>query len=146
MNRRDLIQRVLVGGAILVLAPSVLQSCTKDPSADPLNKPGGGVTPGTNINLDLTLAENSSLNTTGSYKIVSGVIIVNTGGGNFAALSSVCTHQGCTVGYDSPSGNIKCPCHGSVFTTTGSVVNGPAASPLQTYPVTLTGNTLTISL
>ena len=78
--------------------------------------------------------------------ILQNLIIINTGGGKFSALSSICTHQGCTVGYDSPSGNIKCPCHGSVFSTSGSVVNGPAQSALQSYPVSLTGNILTISL
>ena len=141
MNRRDLIQRVLLGGTVLVLVPSVLENCTKDPATDP-----NVVIKDKNINLDLTLSENSSLNTTGASMILQNIIIINTGGGKFSALSSICTHQGCTVGYDSPSGNIKCPCHGSVFSTSGSVVNGPAQSALQSYPVSLTGNILTISL
>jgi cytochrome b6-f complex iron-sulfur subunit len=145
MNRRDLIQRVLLGGTVLLLSPSVLQSCTKDTLPDPANNPGKGNTPGTRIDLDLSLAANSDLNSTGGSKIVQGVIVVNTGGGNFAALSSVCTHQGCTVGYNTGSGNIQCPCHGSVFTTTGSVVTGPASTALQSYPVSKTGNILTIT-
>ncbi len=52
----------------------------------------------------------------------------------FFALSMVCTHLGCTIkktesGYD-------CPCHGSRFDLQGSVVNGPAASPLAAVAVT----------
>jgi cytochrome b6-f complex iron-sulfur subunit len=143
MNRRELIQRVLVGSTVLIVVPSVLQSCSKDPSTDPGSAPppysGGPIT------LDLTLAANSSLNTTGNYKVVDGVIIINTGAG-FVALSSVCTHQGGIVGYDSASGNLVCPRHGSQFNTSGGVVNGPAALPLKKYTVTLDANILTVTV
>jgi hypothetical protein len=57
MNRRDLIQRVVLGGAVLVLAPSVLSSCTKDSTTDP----GGGEPKPSKIDLDLTKPENSAL-------------------------------------------------------------------------------------
>lgn len=143
MNRRDLVQRVLLGGTVLLVVPSVLESCTKTPT-DPTD-PGGNI-PGTKINLDLTLPENSSLNTTGGSKIVQNVLIANIGGGAYIALSSICTHQGCTVGYNSGANNIQCPCHGSVYATTGSVITGPAPLPLQSYPVNKAGNILTISL
>jgi cytochrome b6-f complex iron-sulfur subunit len=99
MNRRDLVQKIVLGGAVLILVPSVLESCTKIPTTNPGNNTGGN-TPGTKINLDLSLADNSPLNTTGGSKIVQGIIVVNTGSSNFVALSSICTHQGCTVGYD----------------------------------------------
>lgn len=140
MNRRDLIQRVLVGSTVLLVVPSVLQSCSKDPALDP----GTGPAPGSPLTVDLSSADNAVLNTAGNSKIIQNVIIINTGTG-FSALSSVCTHQGCAVGYDSPSGNIKCPCHGSQFTTSGSVINGPAASPLKAYTVARENNILTIT-
>ena len=60
MNRRDLIQRVVVGGAVLVLAPSVLKSCTKDSTTNP-----GGNTKPTKIDLDLSLPANAALNAAG---------------------------------------------------------------------------------
>ena len=141
MNRRDLIQRVLIGGTVLVMVPSVLESCTKTPDSSP-----NGVINGNKINLDLTLSENSALNSAGGSMIVQNLIVINTGGGNYSALSNICTHQGCTVGYDTSSGNIKCPCHGSVFTTSGSVINGPAPSALTSYAISKTGNILTITL
>ena len=98
MNRRELIQRVLAGSAVLVLVPSVLQSCTKT-SLSPFTFPPGNGTPGpgSNITLDLSLADNSSLNTVGNAKIVQNILIINTSSG-FVALSSICTHQACTVG------------------------------------------------
>jgi len=141
MNRRELIQRVLVGSTVLIVVPSVLQSCSKDPSTDPGNNPppaGSGP-----ITIDLTLPVNSALNTVGNSKVVNGILVINTAAG-FIALSSICTHQGATVGYDSTSGNIVCPRHGSQFNTAGGVVNGPAASPLKKYTITLENNILTI--
>ena len=141
MNRRDLIQQVLVGGTVLVVVPSVLQSCTKTPVASP-----GSVINGNKINLDLTLSDNLVLNNAGGSMIVQGIIIINLGGGNYSALSKTCTHAGCTVGYDSVSGNIKCPCHGSVYSTSGSVITGPAPSPLTSYTISRTGDILTVTL
>lgn len=141
MNRRDLIQRVLVGGAVLVVAPSVLESCTKGSSGDM----GGVVTP-TRIDLELSSPLNSALGSAGGWMVVQNTIIINTGNGTYAALSSVCTHQGCTVEYNSSADRIQCPCHGSQFTTAGSVVQGPAARPLQTFPASVSGNILTIML
>ena len=141
MNRRDLIQRVVVGGAVLVLAPSVLNSCTKDSSTNP----GGDPNP-TKIDLDLSLPTNSALNNVGGSLAIQNIIVINTGNGNYSALSSICTHQGCTVAYNSGAGNIQCPCHGSVYSTSGSVINGPAPRALKSYPLTLTGNILTINL
>jgi cytochrome b6-f complex iron-sulfur subunit len=142
MNRREVIQKFLLGGTVLVMVPSVLESCTKSSTTNP------GTTPGPNsssIDLDLTLAANSSLNAKGSSKIVQNILIINTGT-SFVALSSICTHQGCTVGYNPASDNIYCPCHGSVFSTTGKVLIGPASSPLRSYPVSQTGNVLTVAL
>jgi cytochrome b6-f complex iron-sulfur subunit len=141
MNRKEVIQRVLVGGAVLVLAPTVLSSCTKDSSTNPAGNPNP-----TTIDLDLSLPANAALNNTGGSITVQGIIVINTGNGNYSALSSTCTHQGCTVAYIAGAGNIQCPCHGSVYSTTGSVINGPAPRALASYPVNLTGTILTINL
>lgn len=141
MERRELIQRILTGGAALVFVPSILNSCTKDSATDPGDDPQPA-----KINLDLSLPANSSLNNTGGSIITQDVLVINKGDGNYVALSSVCTHQGCTVAYNSGVDQIQCPCHGSVYTTSGSVVTGPAPRALKSYPVSLTGNILSISL
>jgi len=144
MNRRDLIRKVVSGGTVLIMVPTVLQSCSKDDEPTP----GGGTPPpaGSKITIDLSAAENAALNTAGGSKIVQTVLVANTGNSAFIALTSICTHDGCTVGYDSVSNNIKCPCHGSSFTTSGSVITGPASSSLKAYPVSKSGDILTISL
>jgi Rieske Fe-S protein len=64
--------------------------------------------------------------------------------GDFKAFTSVCTHQGCTVAEVVQT--INCNCHGSKFSITdGSVVNGPATTPLAAKQVTANGNSLTVS-
>ncbi|MCM1982607.1 QcrA and Rieske domain-containing protein [Lyngbya confervoides] len=45
----------------------------------------------------------------------------------------MCTHQGCSVAWESPSNQFACPCHGSIFRTDGTVKNGPAEEPLGTF-------------
>jgi cytochrome b6-f complex iron-sulfur subunit len=143
MNRREVIQKFLLGGTVLVVVPSVLTSCTKASMAiDPGSNPGPS---GSTIDLDLSLAEYSALNNAGSSKIVSSIIVINTGT-KIVALSSICTHQGCTVGYNPATGDLECPCHGSVFSLTGSVINGPANTPLHSYPVSVDGKIVTITL
>jgi cytochrome b6-f complex iron-sulfur subunit len=142
MNRREVVQKFLLGSTVLVLVPSVLESCSKS-STDPDTKPGGGT--GSTIDLDLSLPENSALKTSGSSKIVQNILVFNTGT-KIVALSAICTHEGCTVAYNNGAGNIQCPCHGSVYSTTGSVINGPAPSALKSYQVTLTGDALSITL
>jgi len=52
------------------------------------------------------------------------------------AYSAVCTHDGCTVGWDAEAQQISCPCHGSRFDPAdGSVLQGPARTALPAVPV-----------
>lgn len=72
-------------------------------------------------------------------------LAARTGQDSFTALTTICTHQTCTItGFDST--NYVCPCHGSRFTTTGRVVNGPASAPLRSFATVFANNVLTISV
>ena len=132
----------MLGGATIFIMPSIMTSCEKDPDGGNNNNPPP---PGNKITLDLNNPSYASLKNTGSSLVVQGVIVAKTGSG-YVALDSACTHNGCTVGYSSPANNFPCPCHGSVFSPTGSVVTGPATIALKSYAVSLTGDILTISL
>ena len=70
------------------------------------------------------------------------IVITEPQSGTFKAFTAVCTHQGCIV--DSVSGGtINCPCHGSKFSTVnGSVVNGPAPSPLAPVGIEVQGTSI----
>jgi cytochrome b6-f complex iron-sulfur subunit len=55
----------------------------------------------------------------------------------FYALSTTCTHLGCTPNYLSAENKFKCPCHGSGFRTTGVNFEGPAPRPLERVRIVL---------
>lgn len=57
------------------------------------------------------------------------------------AYSAVCTHEGCTVQYNSASKHLQCGCHGAVFdpANNAKVLAGPANSPLAKIKVAVDG-------
>lgn len=60
-------------------------------------------------------------------------VLIRLPGGEMVAYSAVCTHQGCTVGYDPRRRLLACPCHGSTFDPArgARVLSGPATRPLE---------------
>jgi Rieske Fe-S protein len=80
----------------------------------------------------------------GGGKILSDkkIVITEPQSGTFKAFTAVCTHQGCIVNSVS-GGTINCPCHGSKFSiVNGSVVNGPAPSPLAPVGIEVEGTSI----
>ncbi len=55
----------------------------------------------------------------------------------FFALSTVCTHLGCTPNWLLAEAKFKCPCHGSGFQPTGVNFEGPAPRPLERFAIRL---------
>ncbi|MEU9145007.1 FAD-dependent oxidoreductase [Streptomyces sp. NPDC048349] len=51
--------------------------------------------------------------------------------GELHAVSAVCTHLGCIVGFNNAERTWECPCHGSRFGIDGEVLQGPALRPLE---------------
>ena len=63
----------------------------------------------------------------------------------FSVLTATCTHEGCTVtGFSGTT--FVCPCHGSRYSTSGGVVNGPATRALQTFNSQFANGLLTFNL
>lgn len=65
--------------------------------------------------------------------------------GTIRALSSVCTHMGCTLAYREEWQDLRCPCHGASFNLSGELANGSSgwsegsgyAGDTQAYPIDL---------
>ena len=65
--------------------------------------------------------------------------------GTIRALSSVCTHMGCTLAYREEWQDLRCPCHGASFNLSGELANGSSgwsegsgyAGDTKAYPIDL---------
>lgn len=155
-SRRDFCVAACHAASALAVG-SVLQSCGG--GGNPAGPSGGG-TPAPSLPVvnattaggaaTVTIDAASPLATVGNAALVragsSGdLLVARTAQDTFSALTATCTHEACTInGFRSP--NFVCPCHGSQFTTSGQVVNGPATRALRTYPTQFAGTTLTITL
>ena len=78
------------------------------------------------------------------------LFIVRNEEGSFYAISSICTHLGCTVNKrpvnipEQPEKVIFCPCHGSIYSVTGNVISGPAPRPLDRFRIRMQDGKLII--
>jgi cytochrome b6-f complex iron-sulfur subunit len=70
------------------------------------------------------------------YKDTNRVWIVRNEEG-FYALTTICTHLGCTPNWLSGEQKFKCPCHGSGFKKDGINFEGPAPRPLERFKIVL---------
>jgi len=130
-----------IGGSILFTAPVLFNSCSEDemPTPEETNNENNLA------ELDLSLSKYDDLGTVGGFVYEGNIIVIRSTDSQYIALSKVCTHQGCEVGYDHANNKLPCPCHGSEFDRDGNVLQGPATSKLTKYTTKLEGDILTIS-
>jgi Rieske Fe-S protein len=135
----ELSRRVVLRGAAgsAVLFP-LLAACGGEASNASDTGSGGGATKG---------ASGDVLTGTADVPVGGGeildaqkVVVTQPSKGEFKAFSAVCTHQQCLVAQIT-DGKIVCPCHGSQFSVEdGSVVGGPAPSPLPKVAIDVKGD------
>jgi cytochrome b6-f complex iron-sulfur subunit len=65
-----------------------------------------------------------------------GVWMANTGG-RIIAISTTCTHLGCTPNWLIGEQKFKCPCHGSGYYINGVNFEGPTPRPLERYKISV---------
>jgi len=114
---------------------------------NPGGNPGGGNPPAgftgnsrtssgkIDFTLDLTTDNFKKLQTEGEFAFPNSgdVIVSKVKGGAFAALAKACTHQGTTITYRLNQDDFHCDNHGSEFSKSGTVENGPAVNALKQY-------------
>jgi len=155
---REMSRRVVLRGAALTgIATPVLVACGSDASdtgsePSPQSTGGAGESPsgaeeGAAGSGPATATVPTSDVPVGGGKILleEKVVVTQPVEGEFMAFSAVCTHRGCTV-QSVAEGKITCPCHGSQFSAEdGSVVGGPASSPLESFETAVEGDQVTVS-
>lgn len=142
MERKDFIEKVGMSGAAL-LVMGCLGSCSKSGSSS-----SGGTT-NTNpvdFTINITTAPYNVLQNAGGFYVDSAtnVIIAKTSAGALIAVSSLCTHQAVTIEFQNTNNRFYCSGHGSTFSTTGAVTNGPATTALKAYKTALSGSLLRV--
>ncbi|WP_343853347.1 Rieske (2Fe-2S) protein [Algoriphagus jejuensis] len=153
-SRREFLEKAGFGLVFGTLGVSFFTSCSSTEDADPAPKTPGGNTgnpgPGTGISvsgntitIDLTIQ--TGLAASGGWLLISSArtLVVNVSG-SYNAMTSICTHEGCFDSWTFSGSRFTCNCHGSVFDSSGKLLNGPATQHLDQYAATAAGTTLTI--
>ncbi len=139
MDRRAFLSDISI--TVAAACAGCLAACAKDSGAGfPTNPPTG-----VNITVDL----NTEITNVGNSVIKQGVIIVRLAATNdlasFTAVQANCTHEGTVIGFNTSQGIFICPNHGSQFSTSGSVLLGPATNNLKKFSISINGSTMTIT-
>lgn len=72
------------------------------------------------------------------------LIMIARDAGGYMAMEARCSHAGCAVRINSGAGTYDCPCHGSRFSLNGSVLQGPAVTPMRHLAMCRDGQTLVV--
>jgi nitrite reductase/ring-hydroxylating ferredoxin subunit len=116
---------ILCGGTLA----AILQACESDTIKSTAERP---FTFSLTEHPELASVGGAIYKAAGSFNNGAEIIIIRQSETEFLAVTSVCTHQGCTVLLpEEPSSTfMECPCHGARFSTTdGSWVQSPQTTP-----------------
>jgi cytochrome b6-f complex iron-sulfur subunit len=141
IDRRDFLKKSIKAVAIGTLALSALD--IKNLLAAVPESFSRSESPAKVINL----SDYPDLQSVGGYAMISDkVIVIRTSSSKFVALNITCTHKKCDVDYNGTK--FVCDCHGSEFSKTGKVLEGPATKNLKSYKTTYDSDagTLTINM
>lgn len=77
---------------------------------------------------------------------ISPFYVVRLDATRIVALSAVCTHVRCIVGFDRERRALTCPCHDGRFDLAGQVLSGPPPRPLPSYSVSVRAGEVFVQL
>ncbi|WP_460905776.1 QcrA and Rieske domain-containing protein [Spirosoma areae] len=138
LDRRAFFSLVGTSVGAIVLA-NCMCGCSAASEDTPGPNPTGTGSGKVNVSLNLNEAANAKLKQNGGFIYLNGLIVARTKDGSFLAVNKACTHAGTSVEYDLAGNRLHCPDHGSNFKNDGSVINGPAGSPLKVYKTSFDG-------
>jgi Rieske Fe-S protein len=131
---------ILGAGAVMLAACSPAGAESDGDGSDP--QQGGSGSPLASGTTVLALADLPVGGTASATIDGQQLLLSQPTAGTVHCFSAICTHQGCIVA--AAAKDFECPCHGSVFSETGAVMNGPAVVPLNKVPVKVSdGNVVT---
>lgn len=74
------------------------------------------------------------------------VVYIQRAADGVRVLDSTCTHLGCRTRYDDTSKHFVCPCHGGVYDSDGSVLEGPPPASLRRIEARIDGTDVVVQL
>ena len=126
------------------------ESASLSPTTPPTAAPAAGLTVAKISDVNARGAVGFQVPVTAPAPLPAGDpgILIKLADGTYVAYDAVCTHQGCSVGWDARDGVILCPCHGAAFDPANhaAVLGGPTNTPLMELPLVIDKQTGTISL
>ncbi|MBS1827904.1 MAG: Rieske (2Fe-2S) protein [Acidobacteria bacterium] len=73
-------------------------------------------------------------------------MLIHHADGSWVAFDAVCTHLGCTVGFEPQNKRIFCPCHGGAYDMkTGDILGGPPPRALKAFKVEVSDGHVIVS-
>jgi Rieske Fe-S protein len=149
-------RRQFCAGACQVASGATLATLVTACGGSPTSPSGGGASALARVNGQYVQGTGVRVNVAGTA--LSGVggavlaestagmfLISRTGETTFTTIDAVCTHEGCTI-TGATATEYVCPCHGSRYSRTGQVQQGPARANLRQYANTVADGVVTIAV
>lgn len=139
MKRKEFIRQM---GAVALLTGMgiTLESCEKEEAPTPDEN-------AKKVTFDISTGDFVVLQNNDGWLLhpSENMLLVNIGG-TIRALTSVCTHNGCSTNWSYNRMEFRCGCHGAKFTNLGTVVQGPAQTDLKQFAVAVNGTLVTVTI
>lgn len=153
VERREFLKKIGSYTAMSMFGIAFFTACSKDDNTtnqnplpnNPNNPTDNGITI-TNTSVTIDLNKVTTLKNTGGWLLITSasILVINLGN-SFSSLTSVCTHSGCDKNWSMSNNEFTCTCHGSKFASNGTVLVGPATTPLKQFTNSRVGDLLTIN-
>ena len=144
LSRREFLQAGL-GAATGLAAGAVGASLVGESRRTPIGTDDDGLVSGEGFWVEVARVEDIPPGAAVRFSTAAFDGFVVNDGGTVRALSSVCTHMGCTLHFRPDWSDLRCPCHGASFDLAGRLANGRTAwrssgayrGDAEAYPVEL---------